>query len=123
MKCGVVRLTAPKQKKSEAVVRAGKLRLNFESTAIAADCLRLPTRPRIRDRHVLEHTVIRRLVAECKLVRRQSGLKITLTLEREPLAEIIEALLLILRFIAAKATPERHRTESTDECDIELGSE
>ena len=105
---GVVCLSAAKQQERKPVVSARQLRLNFECATIASNCFRLPAGSRVRDRHVLENAVVRRLVAERELVRRQSGLKVTLTLEREPLAEIIEALLLILRFVAAKATPERH---------------
>ena len=57
----------------------------------------------------------RHLVTERKLVRRQRGFIVALTLECQPLAQVVEALLLALGLPAAEPTPERHRSESTIE--------
>ena len=106
MECGVVCLAAAQKQKCETVMRAGKLWLDLERAAIAAYRLVWPASSRIRDRHVLKNAVIRRLIPESERVRRQRGLVIALTFEREALAEIVEALLLVFRLPAAEATPE-----------------
>ena len=78
---GVVCLAATQQKKSEPVMSPGKLGLNFESAPVAPNRFGLSACSRVRDRHVLQNAMVGRLVAERKLVRRQSGLKITLTFD------------------------------------------
>jgi len=77
-------------------MRSGKLGLDVESSAIAANRFGLSSSARVRDRHVLENTMIGGLIAEGELIRRQSGFVVTLTFERQPLAQVVEALLLAL---------------------------
>ena len=77
-------------------MRAGELGLDVESPAIAANRLGLSSGARICDRHVLENAMIGRLIAQRELIRRQGSFVITLTLERQPLAQVVEALLLAL---------------------------
>jgi len=89
-------IAAAEQQESQAIVRAGELWLDVQSATVTPYRFGLSSGARIRDRHVLENAVIGRLVAERELVRRQRGFVITLTFEREPLAQVVEALLLAL---------------------------
>ena len=75
---------------------AGQLWLNVECAPVTANRLGLASGPRIGDSHVLEHAMGGRLVAKRKLIRRQRGVVIALTFERQPLAQVVEALLLAL---------------------------
>ena len=122
MKCRVGCFSAAQEKKGETVMGTRELRLNFERSPVAPDRFGLSSGAGIRDRHVLQNAMIRRLIAQRELIRRQRGFVVTLTLEREALAQIIEALLLALGFATAEATPERHPCESTDELSIGLAS-
>src|SRR5262245_16704345 len=70
----------------------------------------MPTRLRERNRHVLEHAVVVRLVAKRKPIRRQGCVVIALSLEHERFVQIVEALRLdFTRGLAAEyAAPPGH---------------
>ncbi len=77
-------------------MRARELWLDVESSAIAANRFGLSSSARVCDRHVLENAMIGGLIAQGELIRRQRGFIVTLTFERQPLAQVVEALLLAL---------------------------
>jgi hypothetical protein len=91
-------------------VSARQLGLEIERFSIAPDRFVVSTGFRERDRHVLEDTVIIRLVAEGKPIRRQGSVVIALSFEHERFVQIVEALRLdITRGFAAKhAAPPGH---------------
>src|SRR5688572_6689725 len=102
------------QEEGEAVVRAGEARLEIQRAPIATDGLVEPSGLRERDRHVLEHLGIVGLVAQREAIRRQRGVVVALPLERERLAQIIQALRLelTLRLAAHEAAPPGHESRN-----------
>ena len=77
-------------------MRACELGLDVESAAIAANRFGLSSGARICDRHVLENAVIGGLIAQGELIGRQGRFVVTLTFERQPLAQVVEAFLIAL---------------------------
>ena len=87
-----------------------QLRLQFERLPVAADSLIVTARLRERDRHVLEHAMVVRLVTQRETIRRQGGVVVALSFEHERFVQVIEALWLDLtRGLAAEdAAPPGH---------------
>ena len=92
----VLGVAPPQQEERETIMRARELRLNVERPAIAANRFGLSSGARVRDRHVLENAMVGGLIAQRELIRRQRGFVVALTFERQPLAQVVEALLLAL---------------------------
>src|SRR5438105_2715253 len=103
-------IVALEQEKGEPVVRSRKLWRELERTAIAANRVIQSARLGESDGHVLQYLRIVRTIAQRETIRRQRGVEITLPLQRERLAQIIEALGLhvALRLAANEAAPPGH---------------
>src|SRR5690242_4246546 len=101
---------ALEKKKREPVVRAREIGCKLERTAVAANGVIQSRRLRVRDRHVLEDARIVGPVAQGESIRGQRRIVVALTLQRERLAQIVEALRLevAFRFAAEQATPPGH---------------
>jgi len=93
------------EEEGEPVVRAGQLGVELEGPPIRADRLVHAAGAREGDRHVLEDTGIIRVIPHRQSVRRQRRVEVALTLQRQRLIEIIEALWLraVVRLAADQA--------------------
>src|SRR5690348_3415247 len=103
-------IAALEQQEREAVMRAGELRRELERASITADRVVQPTGLGERDGHVLQYFRIVRSVAQRQSVRRERGVVIPLSLQRQRLAQIIQALRLdvAFRLAAHEAAPPGH---------------
>src|SRR5687768_13909778 len=102
------RLAALDQQKGEAVVRTRQLGIELERAAVGADRLVHPAGAGEGDRHVLEDLGIVRMIPHRQAVRRQRRVEVALTLQRQRLFQIIEALRLraVVRLAAAEQAAE-----------------
>ena len=93
-----------------AVMCAGQLGLQLERLSVTAHGFIVAPGLGERDRHVLQHAVIVRLIPERKPIGRQRGVVIALSFEHERFVEIIEALRLDLSggLAAEYAAPPGH---------------
>ncbi len=89
---GRIALAAPQQQEREAVVGAGEVRIQLEGPSIVADRLVMAIGLGERDRDVLQHPQIGRMVPEREPVRRQGSIVVALAFEGESLIEVVEAL-------------------------------
>src|SRR4051812_6928694 len=104
---GLVALLALEQQERESIVRTGKLRRDFERPAIRADRFLVTAGARERDRHVHVDLGLVRTVAQREPVRRKRCVVVTLSLQRQRLAQIVESLWLEISIglVAEEATP------------------
>src|SRR5687767_13537809 len=107
-------VAALEQEKGEAIVRSGELRLEVERTPVTAHGFIQPAGLREGDRHVLEDLGIIGLIAKREAIRRQGRVIITLTLQRERLAQVVQALRLelALRLATNEAAPPGHESRN-----------
>src|SRR5688500_18678292 len=107
-------VAAFQQQDREPVVRPRQPRLEVQRPAVAPHRLVESSRLGECDRHVLEDLRVVRLVAQCEPVRRQGRVVVTLTLQRERLAQIIQALRLelALRLATNEAAPPGHESRN-----------
>ena len=105
MRRGLGEVAALDQEEGEPVVRAGQLGVELEGAPIRTDRLVHPPGARERDRHVLEDARIVGMIPHRQPVRRQRRVEVALTLQRQRLVEIIEALRLraVVRLAADQA--------------------
>ena len=102
---------ALEQQKREPVMRPGELRRDVERTSIRTNGLLEPSGLGVGDRDILQDSGIVGMVAQRETIRGQRGVEIALPLERERLAQIVEALGLELavRLATKQAAPPGHR--------------
>src|SRR6185312_11758524 len=107
---GALAVAALEQQIRQAIVRAAQLRVDFECPAIAADGVVQSSGSRIRDRHVLEDALIVGLIAQCEPVRRERGVVVTLALQRQRFAQVVETLWArrVRRSTTRQAAPPGH---------------
>jgi len=93
------------EEEGEPVVRSGQLGVELEGPSIRPDRLVHAPGAREGDRHVLEDAGIVRVIPHRQAVRRQRRVEVALTLQRQRLIEIIEALRLwaVVRLAADQA--------------------
>src|SRR6266853_874452 len=112
MLCGAVGIAALQQQKGEAVVRAGERGVELERAAVMPDRFVEAAGLGEGDRHVLENARVVGKIAQREPVRRQGGVVVALTLERQRLVEVVEAMgfeIVALRAASSEqAAPETH---------------
>src|SRR5687768_627067 len=85
-------VAALEQQVRESVVGARKLRVELEGPAIGTHGVVELTRLGEGDRHVLENARVVGLIPQRQAIRGQRRIEVTLTLERERLGEVVDAL-------------------------------
>src|SRR5688500_2607754 len=107
-------VTALEPEKGQPIVRPGQPRLEVQRAPVTAHGLIQPAGLRERDRHVLEHLRVVGLITKREPVRGQGCVVVALTLQRERLAQVVQALRLelALRLATNEAAPPGHESRN-----------